>query len=251
MLKIIYYSSIVTQNLLLLILIGTRYRNLMISNLLFSESLGQDNVDTWNKILNHKFITEISKDILPLSKFIFYLKQDQIFLKAFRKLLDVASRIASDKQTRELFEGLVVSTLNHEMPMQNEIIHQLEVDNIESTGVSMQKTTHEYISHITKVSDSRDLDLVLSAIIPCPWTYYEISELLINHDIRIEAFKQWIRFYSSKESRKQVMQLTQQLNKLAGNADGRKKIIMRKYFSLSCNYEREFWEMAYSYKSGR
>src|SRR5574341_2097608 len=84
----------------------------------FSESLKQDNVDIWNKILNHEFIREMAEGILPKSKFIFYLKQDQIFLKSFCKLLAAASRIAYDKDTKAWFGSLLDSTTRYEMPTQ-------------------------------------------------------------------------------------------------------------------------------------
>jgi thiaminase/transcriptional activator TenA len=56
----------------------------------FSDVLKQHSIKTWNKILNHSFIKEISMDILPLDKFTFYLKQDNIFLKEFCNFLQVA-----------------------------------------------------------------------------------------------------------------------------------------------------------------
>ena len=43
----------------------------------FTDVLKEYSIETWQKILNHRFIIELSKDILPLNKFIFYLKQDQ------------------------------------------------------------------------------------------------------------------------------------------------------------------------------
>ena len=55
----------------------------VVSNMSFSEELKSTNIDKWNKILSHKFIIDIAEDTLPIGKFVFYLKQDQIFLNAF------------------------------------------------------------------------------------------------------------------------------------------------------------------------
>jgi thiaminase (transcriptional activator TenA) len=217
----------------------------VVSRMSYSEELKHNNTDKWNKIVNHKFIIEIAEEILPISKFIFYLKQDRIFLESFCNLLAVAARITNEKQTKRWLESLIDNTTRYEMPMQHEILHQLEGDG-GFTGVSAEQTTRDYISYMKRVSDSKDLYLIVSAMAPCPWTYYEISEALIKVDIRTEPFKQWIRFYSSKESRKLVNQIRQLLNKLARNADEKKKIEMKNHFSVSCNYELEFWNMAYS-----
>ena len=93
---------------------------------------------------------------------------------------------------------------------------------------------------------SEDLALIVSAIGPCPWTYYEISNALIKKNVKSKAFKKWLQFYSSNESGKQVKELKLVLNKLARNASEKKKIEMNSRFSISCNYELKFWDMAYS-----
>ncbi len=89
------------------------------------------------------------------------------------------------------------------MPMQNEILYQLK-GNPEFIGVSAEETTLKYTSYMKRVSDSKNLAIIVSAMAPCPLTYYEISEVLIKTNIKTEAYKQWLRFYSSKESDKQV-----------------------------------------------
>jgi thiaminase (transcriptional activator TenA) len=142
----------------------------MVLNISFSEDLKCQNIDKWNMILNHKFIVEIAKDILPISKFVFYLKQDRIFLEAFCNLLAGASRISNDEFTKAWFESLLDSTTRCERNMQNEILHRLD-GNLKSIGVSAEKIARDYISYLERVSASEDLVIILYAIAPCPWTY--------------------------------------------------------------------------------
>lgn len=211
----------------------------------FSEKLKHNNADTWNKILNHNFITEIAENVLPIIKFIFYLKQDKIFLRAFCNLLTMASTITDDKEIKLWFEALMESTTKYEIPMQDEILQRLD-NNYLNSGVSAENVTRDYITYMNSVSNSEDLALIVSAIGPCPWTYYEISNALIKKNVKSKAFKKWLQFYSSNESGKQVKELKQLLNKLARNASEKKKIEMNSRFSISCNYELKFWDMAYS-----
>lgn len=211
----------------------------------FSEKLKHNNIDTWNKILNHDFITEIAENVLPIIKFIFYLKQDKIFLRAFCNLLIMASTITNDKEIKLWFEALMESTTKYEIPMQDEILQRLD-NNYLNSEVSAEDVTRDYITYMNSVSNSEDLALIVSAIGPCPWTYYEISNALIKKNVKSKAFKKWLQFYSSNESSKQVKELKQVLNKLARNASEKKKIEMNIRFSISCNYELKFWDMAYS-----
>ena len=132
------------------------------------------------------------------------------------------------------------------MPMQLKLINHFE-SGFRSIGVSPEKCTQNYVSYLEKVSDSADLALMLSAMAPCPWTYYEISSALERKNIKSEGFRQWIKFYSSKESSKQVIDIRRLLDKLARNSSEEKKRDMKNYFSVSCNHELEFWNMAYSF----
>ncbi len=211
----------------------------------FSESLKQNNLETWNKIFNHKFIVDIAKDVLPIAKFAFYLKQDKIFLGAYCDLLNTASRVADDNENKLWFESLIESTTKYEIAMQDEILQLLDKNYLES--VSAEETTREYIDYINSVSNSKDLALIVSTIAPCPWIYYEISNALIKKDVKPDAFKKWLQFYSSNESVNQVKRLKQVLNNLGQKADEKKKIKMMSYFSTACKYELKFWDMAYSF----
>jgi thiaminase len=47
----------------------------------FADELKLSSIKIWQKILNHKFIMEIYNGILLIDKFVFYIKQDQIFLE--------------------------------------------------------------------------------------------------------------------------------------------------------------------------
>jgi thiaminase/transcriptional activator TenA len=157
----------------------------------------------------------------------------------------MASTITDDKEIKLWFEALRESTTKYEIPMQDEILQRLD-NNYLNSGVSAENVTRDYITYMNSVSNSEDLALIVSAIGPCPWTYYEISNALIKKNVKSKTFKKWLQFYSSNESCKQVNELKQVLNKLARNASEKKKIEMNSRFSISCNYELKFWDMAYS-----
>jgi thiaminase (transcriptional activator TenA) len=148
----------------------------MISSNPFSEELQRSCFEIWNKILKHKFIFEIQQDILPLNKFIFYLMQDHIFLTEFCKLLKTSANIANTKEEIELFENIINSTTIFEIKMQEEIMDSLGIE-IKSYPESVQNTTttSNYVSFLKSAKETNDLGIFVSAIAPCPWTYFEIA----------------------------------------------------------------------------
>src|ERR671939_1202273 len=92
----------------------------------FADMLKQYSIETWQKILNHIFITELSKDNLPVNKFSFYLKQDHYFLEEFSKFLQSAKQKAIDKQMNQWLDGLYISTVDFEMEMQRQMLRSID-----------------------------------------------------------------------------------------------------------------------------
>jgi thiaminase/transcriptional activator TenA len=220
----------------------------------FSDALKQHSIETWNRILNHSFIKEISLDILPLDKFTFYLKQDNIFLKEFCNFLQVAKQKSNSSKMREWFDGLIYSTINFEMQMQTEIINMLEIslgtnlkDVFPSTTTTIATTTLNYTSYLRQISSTGSVAEIMSAMAPCPWTYFEIAEKLSKDHIQRGIYKKWIQFYSSEESYRQVKEIKMMLNSLAKKASEKDKIAMKNHFATACKYECLFWDMAYNF----
>jgi len=83
--------------------------------------------EIWQKILNHRFIIELSNDILPINKFLFYLHQDHYFLEEFSSVIQSAKQKSTDDKMKKWLDTLYSSTVNLEMEMQSQILNSLEV----------------------------------------------------------------------------------------------------------------------------
>ena len=217
----------------------------------FADDLKQSCIDTWNKILNHTFLIEISTNALPIDKFVFYLKQDRIFLIEFCNFLQaVKQKSHDDVHIVELFDKLLCSTINFEMQMQNQILNSLGISPDSSLNSIPSTTTLSYTSYLRNVSLSSsaadNMGKIVSAMAPCPWTYFEIAEKLSRYNIENDTYRKWVQFYSSSESFMQVEDLKKILCALAKEASNKDKLVMKKYFATACNYELLFWDMAYN-----
>src|SRR5689334_12422449 len=88
----------------------------------FADTLKQHSIDTWQKILSHRFVMELSREILPLNKFVFYLRQDHYFLEWFSKFLHSAKQKTDDNKLKEWLDSLYLNTVNFEMEMQRQLL---------------------------------------------------------------------------------------------------------------------------------
>jgi thiaminase/transcriptional activator TenA len=218
------------------------------NNNTFTDDLKQSCIDTWNKILNHTFLIEISTNTLPTDKFVFYLKQDHIFLIEFCSFLQSVKRKSHDVHLAEWFDSLLYSTINFEMQMQNHILNCLGISPDSILNSIPSTTTLNYTSYLRNVSlsSSESMGIIVSAMAPCPWTYFEIAEKLSRYDIENDTYRRWVQFYSSSESYVQVKDLKNILCALAKEASNKDKLVMKRYFATACNYELLFWDMAYN-----
>jgi thiaminase (transcriptional activator TenA) len=217
-----------------------------------ADELKQHHIKYWNDLLSHKFILEMTADSLPIEKFAFYLRQDHIFLKEFCAFLLTAKQKSSDQKLRVWFESLYHSTIDSEMQMQRELLISLGISNIDnnattSTTIAMAPATLNYVSYLRQVSSSaKNLEVIVSAMAPCPWSYLEIAQKLSKSNIKTDVYCKWIRFYSSKESQQQIKELKNILSRLYDRADESTKRLMEEHFGAACKYEYDFWEMAYN-----
>ncbi|MBD0360359.1 MAG: thiaminase II [Nitrososphaeraceae archaeon] len=215
-----------------------------------ADELKHNNIKYWDDLLNHKFILEMAADSLPIEKFAFYLRQDHIFLKEFCAFLLTAKQKSSDQKLRIWFESLYHSTIDSEMQMQRELLLLLGISNIDNnatTAIAMAPATLNYILFLRQVSSStKNIEVIVSAMAPCPWSYLEIAQKLSKSDIKTDVYCKWIQFYSSKESQQQIDELKNILSRLYNQANESTKMHMKQHFRAACKYEYDFWEMSYN-----
>jgi thiaminase/transcriptional activator TenA len=136
--------------------------------------------------------------------------------------------------------------------MQRELMLSLGISNIDNnantTAIAMAPATLNYVSFIRQVSSSsaKNLEVIVSAMAPCPWSYLEIAQKLSKSDIKTDLYCKWMQFYSSKESQQQIKELKNILSRLYDQADESTKRLMKGHFGAACKYEYDFWEMAYN-----
>lgn len=217
----------------------------------FADTLKQHSVDTWQKIQSHRFVMELSSEILPLNKFVFYLQQDHYFLEEFSKFLHSAKQKTNDNKLKEWLDSLYLNTVNFEREMQRQLLNLLGVSSNSPSNTANHdfpcRTTLDYTSYLLNTALNSTFSEIVSVMAPCPWTYLEIAQKLSKIPIGNEAYEKWVQFYSSTESNRQVAEIKEILNRLGEKADEESKAKMKNHFANACKYEYLFWEMAYNF----
>ena len=219
--------------------------------MIFADTLKQHSIDKWQEILSHRFVMELSSEILPLNKFVFYIRQDHYFLGEFSKFLHSAKQKTNDNKLKEWLDRLYLNTFNFEREMQRQLLDVLGVSlNYPSNTANHElfpcRTTLNYTSYLMNTSSNGTFSDIVSVMAPCPWTYLEIAQKLSKIPIGNEAYRKWAQFYSSTESNRQVTEIKEILDRLSEKVDEESKAKMKDHFASACRYEYLFWEMAYN-----
>jgi thiaminase (transcriptional activator TenA) len=217
----------------------------------FADTLKQHSIDIWQKILSHRFVMELSSGILPLNKFLFYLRQDHYFLEEFSKFLQSAKQKTDDNKLKEWLDSLYLNTVNFEMEVQKQLLNSLDASSSSPSNTANYeffpcRTTLNYTSYLMNTASNGTFSEIVSVTAPCPWTYLEIAQKLSKIPLSNEAYKKWVPFYSSTDSHRQVAEIKEILNWLGDNEDEKSKAKMKNHFAKACRYEYLFWEMAYN-----
>jgi thiaminase len=151
----------------------------------FADELRQLSIEIWQEILNHRFITELSSNTLPLNKFLFYVKQDHYFLEEFSKFLQSAKHKAINNKMNQWLDGLYKNTVNFEIEMQRQMLSSIDPSSYSSSASSNlytnnithhlvsakhtvipSKTTWNYTSYLKHVSSSGTFSEIVSVMAP-------------------------------------------------------------------------------------
>ncbi len=218
--------------------------------MLFSEELKQNAAPILSAIQDHPFVQGIATGSLPKEALTFYVGQDFNYLNAFIKVYAAAVEKCRDRSDMAIFNEQINFILNSE-------IHPHHVF-CNVAGVPYESLQHEvqapmtylYNEHMYNAARTGDLIDIVAAMLPCPWTYFEIANKLIAEGKNNEAnvFKDWIDFYGSMADDTDANvsdRFFALIDREAENYNAERLAVIERRFMRSCELEWDFWEQAY------
>ncbi|MYL49735.1 thiaminase II [Halobacillus litoralis] len=214
----------------------------------FSNQLRKENQDIYQSIFSHPFIQGIGKGEVPKEALIHYIKADYEYLNAFMHVYGIAISKSQGRDDIQLFNEQIDFVLNSEVHPHNNFCEQIGVSYEELQGYPLPPTADHYIKHMLFHAHQGGIGEILAALLPCPWTYYEIGVELMNGYLPgpDHPFFPWIEFYADAEVKGLTAVLCERLDQYAERASESEKQRMREAFRKSCQLEYAFWDMAYT-----
>ncbi|MGP4071734.1 thiaminase II [Piscibacillus sp. B03] len=214
----------------------------------FTEQLRHENDDLFKGIFNHPFVKGIGNGDVPVEAVKHYIKADYEYLNSFIKVYALAMVKSKRRSDFQFFNDQINFILNDETHPHHNFCNYANVEYESLQNYPLPPTADHYIKHMLFHAQNGSLAEIYSALLPCPWTYYEIAldlkqKVDINED---HPFYEWISFYDREDLKDLIQNLRNRLDSLAELADEDEKVLIKEAFRKSCELELKFWEMSYT-----
>ncbi len=194
------------------------------------------------RFLGHRFLRELSEGKLPLKKFIFYIQQDNIFLKDMDQARKALAAREKSERSKNL-NSLLNSVYRHELRARRDLVSkELKI----KEDVQRTPTTLAYTSYLIRLAYTGSFEEAFASLVPCPRLYTMIGERYPKCPASgHRVYGKWLSIYTSSEMKNWVRKLLKMLDGLAGKNPSKKEDMIERYLT-SCRYEIRFFDMAYN-----
>lgn len=194
----------------------------------------------YDQILKLPFNEELKKGILPEEVFLYYMKQDSLYLADFSRALAVTGTKADDTgKLKSLLkfaeEAVVVERALHE--------HYLkEYDAV--LDIEKSPTCEAYTSFLLKMAYMAPFPVAMASLLPCFWIYLEVGHHIHRNADKPNKYQKWIDTYAGEEfqaSAEEAIGITE-VSARSSTPEIREKMLQA--WLKSCRYEWLFWDAA-------
>jgi thiaminase (transcriptional activator TenA) len=211
----------------------------------FHEILKDAAQPIWEAILAHPFLKELGDGTLPHDRFLYFIRQDYLYLFEFARVLCVGGSKAEDLDTLEMFAKHAANTVAVERVMHTSFIQRLGLQADQLLDSERTPTTQAYTRHLLAVAREGTLGEIVAAVLPCYWIYLEVGRHLVTCQPADPIYRDWIKAYGSETFAALVQQQLNLVDGLGARAPAHESRHMTEHFIQSSRYEYLFWDDAY------
>jgi thiaminase/transcriptional activator TenA len=212
-----------------------------------SEWLHRECRGEWEDLHAHPFLRELAAGTLPLEVFRFYLEQNLRYLPEYARCIAVGAAKSRDEEQLGWFEEALTNIVRNELPLNRSLLERvIDLGAEDRRGdVTMALANRAYTGFLHTVAWGGDTLEILTAILPCAWSYGEIAERLQAEIVPHPVYSDWVGFFATAEYAELVETMRGRLDRLGADATPATRAHLRDVFAEGSRLELGFWEMAY------
>jgi len=212
----------------------------------FTVQLRKRSERVWRAVENHPFLRELHAGTLPMDRFIYFIKQDYVYLLDFAQVLCQGAAKSPDLETLSLFARHALGAVEVERGFHASFGRSLGLSREQLDCTPKGPVTRAYIDHLQSVARSASLGEIVAALLPCYWIYGEVGRRLYKtRPSKPKIYRQWIEIYAAESFWQPVREQIRLMDTLAAQATSGERRLMSEHFLVSSRYEFMFWQQAY------
>ncbi|MBS1878841.1 MAG: thiaminase II [Actinobacteria bacterium] len=203
----------------------------------------------WESLHQHPFLLELAAGTLPGEKFRFYVEQNLMYLPEYSRALALGAANSRDSDELSAFTASLRNIVETEIPENEARLGEIIELGAEDRGgtLAMAPANLAYTSYLLAAAFRGGPLEVMTAIMPCAWSYGEIAAGLDLDANDHPVYRSWIAFFASDEYAEIVDGLKAKIESFA--AAGRfDEGLLLETFRNGARLELGFWEMAYTFE---
>lgn len=214
----------------------------------FTETLREAAGDQWNRVITHKFTTEIAAGTIDREVLKRYLIQDHRFLDAFVVLL--ASMISRARSLEDRIPGcqflaIITGKENTYFERSFEALGVVVANS--NSNVPNATCTDNFCGLMHDVAVNGTLGEMLSVLVVCEWSYLSWGQRVVESTKREHFFMyEWVDLHSGEFFEGVIAYLRGLLDKEGELMDDQGREKCKNRFLQAVQYEEDFFEFAYA-----
>jgi thiaminase/transcriptional activator TenA len=199
----------------------------------------------WEAIFTHPFVKELGAGTLARARFLFFVRQDYLYLQDFARTLCLGGAKADSLDTLDMFADHAATVVRVERNLHSNWSGKLGLTPEDLAQTVRAPVTQAYTRHLLAVAQSGTLAETVAAVLPCYWIYWEVGKRLSASLPAEPLYAEWIQAYSSEGFGAHVQQQLNLIDRLAPQGSAAERGRLEEHFVQSSRYEYLFWEQAY------
>jgi thiaminase (transcriptional activator TenA) len=213
-----------------------------------TDELRERCLPVWSALHEHPFLRELAEGTLPPESFRFYVEQNLMYLPEYARAIAVGAARSRDLPELRSFTAALDNIVRVEIPENEARLREIVALGAQDGGgaLAMAPRNVAYTGFLTATAFRGGPLDVMTAIMPCAWSYGDIAAALPRAGADAHpVYGAWIGFFASEEYAQLVERMRGELDDLAAR-EGAAVEDLEPTFTMGARLELGFWDMAYS-----
>lgn len=196
----------------------------------------------YREIISHPFINALMDGTLEQDKFIFYIRQDTLYLAEYCKVL---AGIAAKLNKSQHVDALLYFA--RDTIFVENTLHETFLKNIDKTQpFKASPSCLLYTSYLHKQLANAPVNVAAATVLPCFWIYKRVGDYILQHQKQGQnPYQAWIDTYGGEEYADAVARAITICDELAELSTPEQQRAMTEVFVTATKLEWMFWDSAW------